>query len=441
MERLFGTDGIRGKANESLTVDFVVKLGLAVGNFLGKKCQDIILGKDTRLSSDMLESAFAAGLCAGGMNVLEAGIITTPGVAFLASRTGKWGAVISASHNPFDENGIKLINRDGYKLPDEWEDEIEDILLGNLFSYASPRGIGRRMNYERGWEEYLAFLKGKANNKYKGLKIVIDPANGAGYRLAPILFSELGADIRVINADPNGKNINKDCGAVHPEGMAEEVVKQGALLGLSLDGDGDRAIFADEKGTIIQGDGVLYILATYMKEKGILRGPVITTYMTNGGVERALRERGIEMIRVPIGDKYVAEKMRETGANLGGEQSGHIILGDHLPTGDGLLTAIKLIEVILERDKPLSQLRDYTLLPQKLVNIRVREPKRWEKDKRIWDIVKSGEAMLGNNGRILVRASGTEEKLRIMVEGKNEEAIEELLNYLVDNIRKVIENG
>lgn len=440
MGKFFGTDGVRGRANDNLTVDFVLKLGLAVGSFLRKECGDIIIGKDTRLSSDMLEAAFSAGLCAGGMNVLDAGIITTPGVAFLTSLKRKWGAVVSASHNPFDENGIKLINRDGFKLPDEWEEEIEGILLDNSFQCASPEEIGKRIAYQEGWEEYIAFLQGKANRRYEKLRLVIDSANGAGYRLAPLLFKELGADVWAINGLPDGKNINRYCGAVYPQRMAEEVVRKGALLGFSLDGDGDRAIFADEKGEVIQGDGVLYILATYMKEKGMLKGPVVTTYMTNGGVEKALRERGIDMVRVSIGDRYVAAKMREIGANLGGEQSGHIILSDHLPTGDGMLTAIKVIEVMLGRGKPLSQLRDYILLPQKLVNIKVRNPKGWENDPRILDIVKSGEGMLDEGGRILVRASGTEEKLRIMVEGDSEKEVEELMNYLIENIRKVVES-
>ncbi len=441
MGKLFGTDGVRGRANEDLTVDFIVRLGLAVGNFLCKEGRDIVLGKDTRLSSDMLESAFAAGLCAGGLNVLEVGIITTPGIAYLASLKGKWGAVVSASHNPFEENGIKLINRDGFKLPEEWEEKIEEILFKNKCVYASSWGIGKRISYEEGQEEYRAFLKSKIEKELKGLRIVIDTANGAGYRLAPALFSELGAEVWVINSSPDGRNINKGCGAVCPQGMAEEVVRRGALLGFSLDGDGDRAIFADERGNIIQGDEVLYILATYMKEKGMLKGPVVTTYMTNGGVEKALRERGIDVVRVPIGDKYVAAKMREIEANLGGEQSGHIILMDHLPTGDGMLTALKLIEVVLESGKPLSCWKDYQLFPQKLINIKVKEPKRWEGDPRVRSIVKLAEDELRNRGRILVRASGTEDKLRIMVEGENEKEVEQLVNHLVENIKTVVNSN
>lgn len=440
MKRLFGTDGVRGKANEDLTVELVARLGLVVGNFLRSECREIILGKDTRLSSDMLESAFSAGLCAGGLNVLEAGIITTPGIAFLASQKGKWGAVVSASHNPYDENGIKLINRDGFKLPDEWEEEIEKIMFSNESRRASPKEIGRRMPFEEGLKEYEAFLKGIFGKKLKGLKIVIDTANGAGYHLAPKILNELGAEVFVINGLPDGRNINKDCGAVYPQRMAKEVVMRGALLGFSLDGDGDRAIFADEVGEIVRGDEVLYILASVFKEKGLLRGPVVTTYMTNGGVEKALKGKGIDMVRVPIGDKYVAAKMRETGANLGGEQSGHIILMDYLPTGDGILTALKLIEVILETGKPLSQLRDFALLPQKLVNIKVRNPKKWENDERIRSVVETTEEIWEGRARILVRASGTENKLRIMVEGESEKAVEDLINYLTDEISKVVDS-
>lgn len=440
MKNLFGTDGIRGRPDENLTVDFVVKLGLVTANYLSGKCKDIILGRDTRLSSDMLESAFAAGLCAGGLNVWEAGVITTPGVAFLSASTKRFGAVISASHNPFEENGIKLINRDGFKLPDGWEEEIEEKLLNNEFIYASSEKIGRRIPFEEGQAEYKEYLKKNIGKELKGLRIVIDTANGAGYRLAPTLFRELGADVWVINCQPDGKNINQNCGAVYPQAMAREVVERGAHMGFSLDGDGDRAIFADERGNIIQGDCVLYIIASYMKEKGILRGPVVTTYMTNGGVEKALREKGIDMVRVPIGDKYVAEKMREIGATLGGEQSGHIIFMDHLPTGDGVLTALKLIEVFLARKKPLSQLVDFSLFPQKLVNIKVKNPKKWEQDHKVRSIVEAAEKMLEGRGRILVRASGTEEKIRIMVEGEKEKEVEELTDYLLENIKKVVDN-
>jgi len=441
MGELFGTDGVRGKANENLTVDFVVMLGLSAGSVLRESCKEIILGRDTRLSSDMIASAFTAGLCASGMDVLDVGVITTPGVAYLVYSMGKWGGVISASHNPFYENGIKLFNRDGFKLPEELEEEIEERLRRRNFHPASPSQLGRRVDLEEGRERYRDFLFSRADRNFKGLKIVVDSANGAGYDLAPVLFSELGADVVAINGLPDGRNINEDCGAVHPEKMAGKVVESGAVLGLSLDGDGDRAIFSDEKGTIVQGDGVLYILAKYMKEKGILKGPVVTTYMTNYGIEVALRELGIQVLRVPVGDKYVAEKMRERGANLGGEQSGHIILFDHLPTGDGMLTAIKLIEVMLDKGKTLSELCEYTLFSQKLVNIETKEPKRWERDERVREIMEEAKKYFGDKVRILVRASGTEEKLRIMVEGERENDVEEITSYLVQRIEGVIERN
>ncbi|MBC7326786.1 phosphoglucosamine mutase [bacterium] len=440
MEVLFGTDGVRGRANENLTPEFALKLGLAVGSFLKRDCSKIILGKDTRLSSDMLESAFAAGLCAAGMEVLETGVITTPGVAFLASFNNVYGAVISASHNPFDENGIKLIHKNGFKLPDEWEEEIEKIFLDNGFEYAPSAEIGKRTAFHQGASLYKDFLKSKADFSLKGMKLVVDTANGAGHNIAPALLRELGADVIVINDTPDGKNINRDCGAVHPERMAEEVKKHRAMLGISLDGDGDRAIFADEQGEIIYGDGILYIFATYMMEKGILRGPVVTTYMTNSGVEMALAKRGIKMVRVPIGDKYVARKMKEIGATLGGEQSGHIILFQHLPTGDGILTTLQLLKVILEKGKPLSQLKDYVLFPQKLVNIKVKNPQKWEKDEKVMAVVRTAESALAGKGRILIRASGTEDKLRIMVEGEDEKEVENLTNELYERIKKIVES-
>jgi phosphoglucosamine mutase len=441
MGELFGTDGVRGKVNETITVDFVVMLGLSTGSVLRESCKEIILGRDTRLSSDMIASAFTAGLLASGMNVLDAGVITTPGIAYLVHSMGKWGGVVSASHNPFYENGIKLFNRDGFKLPEELEEEIEERVKGRNFLTASPSEIGRKIELVEGRERYKDFLLSRANRDFKGLKIVVDAANGAGYELAPLLFSELGADVIAINVSPDGKNINEDCGAVHPENMAKKVIESGAILGLSLDGDGDRVIFSDEKGRIVKGDEVLYILAKYMKEKGILRGPVVTTHMTNYGIELALRELGIEVIRVPVGDKYVAEKMRETGANLGGEQSGHIILFDHLPTGDGMLSAIKLIEVMMEKGRTLSELCDYTLFPQKLVSIKTKEPRRWERDERIRGIIEEAKRYYGDDVRILVRASGTEKCLRIMIEGKKENYVDKITSRLLQRIEEVIEEN
>ncbi|MGC9003234.1 MAG: phosphoglucosamine mutase [bacterium] len=438
MGKLFGTDGVRGRANDDLTPDFVVMLGLAAGSVLRNSGREIILGKDTRLSSDMIESAFSSGLCASGMDVWEVGVITTPGIAYLSLSRGKWGGVISASHNPFYENGIKLFNRDGFKLSEVLEEEIEKKLWEKDFHLAPPSEIGRRINFAEGAESYKNFLLGKATRSFKGLRIVIDSANGAGYELAPLLFSELDANVILLNGKPNGRNINEGCGAVHPQEMARKVIESGAHLGFSLDGDGDRVIFSDEKGEIIQGDGALCILATYMKDKGILKGPVVTTHMTNRGIELALRERGIDVVRVQIGDKYVADKMKEIGANLGGEQSGHIILFDHLPTGDGLLTAIKLIEIMLEKGKPLSELRNYKIFPQKLVNISTKEAKKWEKDESVREIVEKARISSGGKVRILVRASGTENKLRIMVEGEEEKVVEELTFYLLENIKKVI---
>lgn len=438
MKKLFGTDGIRGIANKDLTAEFVLTLGICAGNLLqAEGTNEIIVGRDPRLSSDMLESALVAGLCSAGMEVWETGVITTPAVALLAKMTKRWGAMISASHNPFHDNGVKFIAPDGFKIPDELEMKIERSLQEGRKKLARPTNIGRRRTFSEGKDIYLSFLKKQVEVPLRGLKLVIDCANGSTSSFAPILFQELGVHTIPINASPNGLNINESCGSLHAEKAGEVVVQNGADAGVAFDGDGDRAIFLSEKGEVIDGDHILYILATHLQEKKKLRGPVVATIMSNRGLEEALRERGIEMIRVSVGDKYVAEKMRELNANLGGEQSGHIVLMDISPTGDGLLTAIKTLEVMLERGDALSRIAFFPLYPQKLFNARVKSKERWEENPQIKEAINFAQSLIGEEGRVHLRPSGTEPLIRIMVEAKDPLLVDRIGGYL----QKVVEEN
>ncbi len=438
MKKLFGTDGIRGIANEDLTAEFVLTLGICAGNILkAEGTNQIIVGKDPRLSSDMLESALVAGLCSAGMEVWETGVITTPAIALLSKMTKRWGAMVSASHNPFQDNGVKFIAPDGFKIPDELEIKIEKSLQEGKKELARPTHIGRRRIFSEGKEIYLSFLKKEAKVPLRGLKLVIDCANGSASSFAPALFQELGVHTIPINASPNGLNINESCGSLHAERAGEVVVQNGADAGVTFDGDGDRAIFLSEKGEVINGDHILYIFATYLQEKKQLRGPVVATVMSNMGLEEALRKRGIKMVRVSVGDKYVAEKMRELNANLGGEQSGHIILMDISPTGDGLLTAIKTLGIMLERGEALSQLAFFPLYPQKLFNVRVKSKEGWEDNPQIKEAIKLAQSLIGREGRVHLRPSGTEPFIRIMVEAKDPLLVDRVGGFL----QKVVEEN
>lgn len=427
MSKLFGTDGIRGVANEyPMTPEMAVNIGRAIAEFFRKndKRSKIVIGKDTRISGHMIEYALVSGICSMGADAYLAGIIPTPGVAFMTSSTGaNAGIVISASHNPFYDNGIKIFNGDGYKLSDEIEAEIEQLLLNEniALSAKSERGIGSVFEIADAIGKYGNFLKLTLpkSNYFNGLKIVIDCSNGATFRVAPTIFYELGADVEVLFVSPNGKNINDNCGSQHPEVLQKRVLDNGADIGLAFDGDGDRLIAVDEKGAVKTGDQILAACAKYMKQNGLLKGNrVVSTVMSNMGLGVALKEMGIKHTVAAVGDRYVMEEMIASGAVLGGEDSGHMIFLDHHTTGDGVLSALRLIEAMKEESKPLSELcKIMKVFPQVLINVDVERKPDLENVPAIKDAIESVEKRLGEKGRVVVRYSGTQSICRIMVEG------------------------
>lgn len=428
MRRYFGTDGVRGTVNISpMTAEFALNLGRAAGHVLTRHLEHkphILIGKDTRLSGYMIESALCAGLTAQGMNVMLVGPIPTPAVAYLTrSLRADAGVMLSASHNPAGDNGIKFFGADGFKLPDEIEVEIE-ACLDTLPPLPPALEIGKAVRIDDARGRYVEFLKSSLPTglRLDGLKVVVDCANGAAYDVAPHILEELGCDVITMHADPNGYNINRECGSTYPEHMARQVVESGADVGLALDGDADRLIACDRCGQIVDGDRVIAILAEYANRHGALRGGVVTTLMSNMGLERYLTGLGLEMFRANVGDRYVLEMMREKGCNVGGEQSGHMILLEHSTTGDGLMSGLQLLTAMSEQQKPLSELAsDMELFPQKLWNIVMAERKDVMADVEIQALVGEAEKALGDSGRINVRMSGTEPKLRIMVEAVDEE--------------------
>ena len=429
MRRYFGTDGVRGTVNKSpMTAEFALSLGRAAGHVLTRHLghrPHILIGKDTRLSGYMIESALCAGLTAQGMNVLLVGPVPTPAVAYLTrSLRADAGVMLSASHNPAGDNGIKFFAADGYKLPDEVELEIE-ACLDDLPPLPPALDIGKAARVDDARGRYIEFLKGSLPRglRLDGLKVVVDCANGAAYDVAPRMLRELGCDVIAMHASPDGYNINRECGSTYPEHMMRRVVESGADVGLALDGDADRLIACDHQGQIVDGDRVIAILAEHANRHGQLTGgAVVTTLMSNMGLERYLADMGLEMLRAAVGDRYVLEMMRERGCNIGGEQSGHMILLDHNTTGDGLMTGLQLLTAMTEQQKPLSDLASgMELFPQKLWNVVMKE--RWDvlADPQVQALVGDAESRLGENGRINVRMSGTEPKLRIMVEAEDEE--------------------
>jgi phosphoglucosamine mutase len=448
MRKLFGTDGIRGVANEyPMTAEMAVRVGRAVATvFRGHSGKPkIIIGRDTRMSGQMLESAMVAGICSAGGDAYLAGILATPGVAFTASvAKADAGVVISASHNPFYDNGIKLFKGNGYKLSDEKEAEIEKLILDESMIDRSQtvRETGTVIMQNDASENYIAFLKSTlpTNLSLKGLKIVLDCANGATFRTAPQLFSDLGAEVATLGVDPDGKNINHHCGSEYTDGLIEMVLETGADIGLALDGDGDRLIAVDEKGQLLSGDHILLICANLMKRQGRLKNQcVVSTVMSNMGLSVALKNMGIRHEKSNVGDRYVMEKMDANGAVIGGENSGHMIFADHHTTGDGSLTGLKLIEAIQTENKPLSELsRMMSHFPQVLINVDVHSKPDIESVPEIVDAIKSIESELGDMGRVLVRYSGTQPVCRIMVEGPSEGDTERYCIQLSDIIIKYI---
>lgn len=445
MGKYFGTDGIRGIANEKLTPELVFRLGRAGGYVLTRNNQgkrpSILIGRDTRISGEMLEAALVAGLLSIGADVIRLGIISTPGVAHLTKARGAdAGVMISASHNPVEDNGIKFFGGDGFKLSDQIELEIESFLDADEDRLPRPIGadVGTVKDDPDGGQAYLAYLKSTVNQRFEGLKVVVDCANGAVSGLAPRLFRELGADTIVLAHQPDGLNINDNCGSTHPEAVQQAVVKHQAHLGLSFDGDADRLIAIDEKGMIIDGDHILYILAEFMKKNQRLKhNTVVTTVMSNLGFYKALEKQGVEANQTKVGDRYVLEEMLQGGYNLGGEQSGHIVMLDYSTTGDGMLCAIQLMNVMKSESKSLSDLaQGMTRYPQLLVNVQVEDKLKLAGNSTIELAVKAVEGRMGGSGRVLVRPSGTESLVRVMAEGPNEHELTDFVNQIVAVIKE-----
>ena len=446
MGRLFGTDGIRGMANEyPITPEMAVNIGRAVSCFFSRDrdIPEIIIGKDTRISGYMLEYALASGICSTGVNVCLAGIIPTPGLAFMTSSTDAGaGIVISASHNPFYDNGIKIFKEDGFKLSDNEEAEIEQIILDDktVSIGKNIRETGSVYNIDDSIQRYSSFLKStiKQSECCKGLKIVIDCSNGATYRIAPELFSDIGADVIPLFVQPDGKNINENCGSQHPEILSKYVVDKKADIGLAFDGDGDRLIAVDEKGKVLTGDQTLAVCAGFLKQKKMLKNNiVVSTVMSNIGLGIALKNMGMEHVVSDVGDRYVMEKMISCNASIGGEESGHTIFLDYQTTGDGILTALMLVESMKWASKPLSELgKIMTVFPQVLINVEVTGKPDVESIPKIKDAIRSVEASLGEKGRVLVRYSGTQPLCRIMVEGEDMEETGSYCRQLADIVQE-----
>lgn len=432
--RLFGTDGVRGVANKDLSPLLAFKLGRAGAQVLSKLHEKpiMVVGKDTRISGDLLEAALIAGMCSQGANVLKVGIMPTPAIAYLTRHfNADAGVVISASHNPFEYNGIKFFDKNGYKLPDAMEDEIEALLEGNNRDIKNPIGSDVGKTYtEDAIRPYVDFIKSVIDKKlkFKGLKVALDCANGASYQVAPIILKELGADVHIINNQPDGININVNCGSTHPESLCKYVKEIKADVGLSFDGDADRLIAVDEKGEIVDGDHIMAICGVHLRSRGLLKNEtVVSTVMSNMGLEVALKNAGIQMMRAKVGDRYVLEEMLSSGYNFGGEQSGHIIFLDHNTTGDGILTGVKLIDVMVNENKTLSELRQIMkVYPQVLINVTVEDKSSYDSNKHIQEIIAENQELLGEKGRILVRPSGTEPLIRVMVEGEQQDLIEKV---------------
>jgi len=424
---LFGTDGVRGVANVELTPELAFRLGRAAATVLaGGGRPRFAVGRDTRLSGQLLQSALVAGMLSAGADVLDLGVITTPGVAYLTRYLGcRGGAVVSASHNPAEYNGIKLISGEGFKFPDEVEERIEALALGqDTMPRPAGAGVGRLEDARAARERYIEYLAATVPGPIP-LRVVVDCANGATSDLAPRLLERVGVRVTAINADPDGLNINAACGSTHPRGLVEAVLSHGAQAGVAHDGDGDRAIAVDEKGQIVDGDAIMGIMAEAMHREGRLRGgAVVATVMSNLGLEVFLRGVGLRLVRTPVGDRYVLEEMRRGGYSLGGEQSGHIILLDHATTGDGMLTALQLLATLVRSGERLSVLAGrIPRYPQVLRNVPLPEGVRYRATPRIQEALREAEHALGERGRVLVRPSGTEPLVRIMVEGMDPDLV------------------
>jgi phosphoglucosamine mutase len=444
MGKFFGTDGVRGVANKELTPEIAFKLGRSGGYTLTKDKKDhrpkVIIGRDTRISGQMLEGALVAGLLSIGVEVVRLGVISTPGVAFLTRALGAdAGVMISASHNPVEDNGIKFFGGDGFKLSDEKEQEIEHLLGEESDRLPRPIGgdIGTVMDYREGGQKYISYLKTTVKNRFEGIKVVLDCANGAVSSIAPQLFCDIGADTILIGNNPDGLNINEGCGSTHPEKLQAAVLEHKADLGLGFDGDADRLIAVDEKGKLVDGDYILFILAEHMnKALRLKQNTVVSTVMSNLGFYKAIEEAGLQAKQTKVGDRYVMEEMIKGGYNLGGEQSGHIILLDYNTTGDGMLTAVQLLEVLKAEGKSLSELASrMKKFPQILLNVRVEDKSKLTGNTVVEAAIRHVEDQLGDSGRVLVRPSGTESLVRVMAEGPDEEELQSYVEEIAAVIR------
>ncbi len=446
-KKLFGTDGVRGIANiEPMTTEMAMQLGRAAA-FVFKddtnRRHRVVIGKDTRLSGYMIENALVAGICSMGVDVLIVGPLPTPGIAFItSSMRADAGVVISASHNPYQDNGIKFFSSDGYKLPDDLELKIEDLIINHRLDELRPIAdeVGKAYRISDAIGRYVVFLKNTfpKDLDLKGLRIVLDCANGAGYKVAPAVLTELGAEVIPIGVSPNGMNINDGCGSMHPEVMAEKVCEYRADLGIALDGDADRVIFVDEKGVEVDGDHIMALCGTELINAGQLKKKtIVATVMSNMGLDIAMKKAGGKVVRTAVGDRYVVEEMLNNGYNLGGEQSGHMVFLDHNTTGDGILSALQVLAIIQRSGKKLSELSQVmTSLPQVLVNVQVRKKADLKKISPIREVIDQVEAELGDTGRVLVRYSGTEPLLRVMIEGEDQSRIETLAEQVAGAVRE-----
>ncbi len=447
-KRLFGTDGVRGVANiEPMTAEMALQLGRAIAHVFKKEPRrhKIVVGKDTRLSGYMLESAMMAGICSMGVDALMVGPLPTPGIAFItSSMRADAGVVISASHNPYQDNGIKFFSRDGLKLPDEVELEIERFIFENHDPSHRPtaREVGKAYRVDDAIGRYIVFAKNTFPKELTldGLKIALDCANGATYKVAPAVFSELGAEVVSISVKPDGENINLESGALYPEKVAAKVRESGADIGLALDGDGDRCIMVDENGEIIDGDFIMAIIAVAMLKDGTLKmNTLVSTIMSNSGLEEAIESAGGRVVRTKVGDRYVVEEMLKNGYNFGGEQSGHIVFLDHTTTGDGIITALQVLRRMVKEGRKLSELAScLRIYPQILLNVKVREKKDLSALPSVVNAIKAVEERLKNRGRAFIRYSGTEPLARITIEGERKDEITAMANELAEVLKKEI---
>lgn len=443
MSKYFGTDGFRGEAGKELTALHAFKAGRYLGYYLKKKkkCPRVAIGKDTRLSSYMLEYSIAAGLSASGVDVFLLHVTTTPSVSYITVSDGfDAGVMITASHNPYYDNGIKIIDSEGKKLGEELTDEIEEYIDARTDDIPMVRGedIGKIHDYYSGRNRYVGYLISLVSNSYKGMKVGLDCANGAAFAIARSVFSSVGAEVHAIGDLPNGLNVNADCGSTHPEALCELVKEKGLDIGFAFDGDADRCIAVDADGQIVDGDKILYLLAQRLDRLGMLHErAVVATVMSNGGLVKALSKRGIKALLTQVGDRFVYEKMRKIGAPLGGEQSGHIIVNKYATTGDGILTALLICEEMCDTEKPLGRLvEDVVLYPQIIKSVRVKSKSQAVCDPELERVKKLCEDELSPSGRLLIRESGTEPKLRIMAEHEDEALCQKCVNSIIDVLRK-----